>query len=453
MDVVHPPAVEVFPPTPLGAVAPALTFTLSGVAQGAVPVLLEGEPSSTDLGRLRRDDLTEALNARIVPSVWWSRSEGLVSVTPVRWLEEEATYSLVSPEYGVVATVDVRSGARRFERVWPPQSIPTSEARVVICGAELGDSEQDVELLPGSVAAVAMPGIGAAGLAASRCATVTARDTEAAGEFLLLPRELAGAAVDPAPVELAEAPEVEPVVCGDREVDVGAGCITPLDNRLLVRTNGLPALWALALDRREVVQATNTAEFVVPDLAPGTVISLRGLVLDARGGELAIEQQLALAEPAGAPVISEVYADALGPEPFQEWVEIVNVGAAAADLTGWILQDATAATVLPAATLAPGAYAVVLTPDYDATLDPAPARGTLLLFVDAIGGQGLTNSGEALKLLDPDGVVRSRFPARAARPGVSSARRFPWSPDSDPTSFGRHAAPGASPGTANVLEE
>jgi hypothetical protein len=425
---------------------------MSGIRRGSIPVVLEGEPSATDLGRLRRDDLTGPLNERIVPAVWWSGIEGFVTVTPVRWLEDEATYSLVSPNAGVLAAIEVRPGAPRLERLWPPAGVAVSDGRAVLCGARAEASDRAVELGPGVVAGVVRSGIGASGMAMDRCITVVAESLEEAGDFLLLPRDLSGVAVDPSPIELAEPLDVEPLACTDDELDVGAGCVTAFDNRLLVRTNGLPALWALVLDGREFLEVAQGAELTVPDLQPGVAVSMRGLVLDAAGEEFSIDGEITLAEPAGAPVIGEVYADALGPEPGQEWVELVNVGAGAVDLRGWMLEDATAASALPAATLAPGAYGVVLTPDYDVTLDPEPARDAVLLFVDKIGGQGLTNSGEALRLVDPTGKVRSRFPARAARPGVSAARRFPWSSDSDATAFGRHAPPGASPGSPNVLE-
>jgi hypothetical protein len=165
-----------------------------------------------------------------------------------------------------------------------------------------------------------------------------------------------------------------------------------------------------------------------------------------------VNETLALLSARGALVVSEVYADAHGPEPAQEWVELVNAGSAPVDLAGFVLEDGAGATELPGGVLEAGGYALVMNPEFDAISDVAPRSSALIVTVDRIGSQGLANQGESLRLKDPEGNVVSRFPALAGRRGVSVARRAPWSLDNDAVAFGLHASPGSSPGAENRLE-
>ena len=96
-------------------------------------------------------------------------------------------------------------------------------------------------------------------------------------------------------------------------------------------------------------------------------------------------------------VITEVLANAAGPEPAQEFVELRNLGDGAVSLAGLRLEDAKGGDDLPAETLAPGGVragrAVGLRPGRART---RAARRTLLVRVDTrIGSDGLSNGGEA----------------------------------------------------------
>jgi hypothetical protein len=130
--------------------------------------------------------------------------------------------------------------------------------------------------------------------------------------------------------------------------------------------------------------------------------------------------------------------------------EIVNDGPATADLDGYVLLVGSGATPLPAATLAPGAFALIVDDQYSAAGGPdeGPAPGTQILMVPHIGKQGLSNEGVALTLLDGDGKAISSFPAKPKpTKGSSVARRTPSAPDALPASFAP-AAP--SPGRINT---
>jgi len=135
-------------------------------------------------------------------------------------------------------------------------------------------------------------------------------------------------------------------------------------------------------------------------------------------------------------------------------VELTNDGAEAVNLDGFTIEDHGGSTALPPYRIEPGEYVVVANDAYvvDEGSDVPPAADATVLRVARLGKQGLANAGEQLQLRAPDGTVCSTFPAVAAKhPGVSIARRDPSSADGDPTAFGEHAPPGASPGAPNQL--
>jgi len=131
-----------------------------------------------------------------------------------------------------------------------------------------------------------------------------------------------------------------------------------------------------------------------------------------RAGNVAESAPLAWQTPAALPpvAITEVLANPVGPEPAQEWVELRNLGGEPVELGGLGIADGRGADPLPAATLGPGAYALVVTSAYDPGngADPPPRAGTQLLRVDGrIGADGLSNGGEVTRLLRGDEVVSS----------------------------------------------
>jgi hypothetical protein len=151
-------------------------------------------------------------------------------------------------------------------------------------------------------------------------------------------------------------------------------------------------------------------------------------------------------------VLNEVLANAVGPEPEQEWVEIVNDGQVAAALGGWVVSDIGGEVALPDVLLNAGGYALIVNDDYDGSgkYDPAPAPDTLLVRVPKLGKNGLSNEGEPLELTDPEGVVRSRFP-KVPKPkaGRSVMRSQPLSPDDDEGSFVLGEEGASTPGGPN----
>ncbi len=103
-------------------------------------------------------------------------------------------------------------------------------------------------------------------------------------------------------------------------------------------------------------------------------------------------------------LISEVVYDPPGAEPDGEWVELFNPTAAAVSLAGWLLKDGNAQDALPDHTIPPGGYVVVAT-SAAAFRAAYPTYSGALLDLGSPIGNGLSNSGDALMLVDAAGVT------------------------------------------------
>jgi hypothetical protein len=146
-------------------------------------------------------------------------------------------------------------------------------------------------------------------------------------------------------------------------------------------------------------------------LPPASAATITVTAVD-RAGNVVASSPLAFETPPPLPpiAITEVLANAAGPEPAQEFVELRNMGSEAVSLAGLRLEDAKGGDDLPAEVLAPDGYALVVPSGYDAAegQDPAPRAGTLLVRVDSrIGADGLANGGELVRLMRGDTVVSS----------------------------------------------
>jgi hypothetical protein len=130
-----------------------------------------------------------------------------------------------------------------------------------------------------------------------------------------------------------------------------------------------------------------------------------------RAGNVAESAPIAWRTPPALPplAITEVLANPAGAEPGQELVELRNLGDAEVSLDGLSVADARGSDALPAATLAPGAYALIVTSAFTpGGMDVAPRAGSQLVRVDArLGADGLSNGGEPTRLLRGDQVISS----------------------------------------------
>jgi hypothetical protein len=191
-------------------------------------------------------------------------------------------------------------------------------------------------------------------------------------------------------------------------------------------------------------------------LPPGIDLSVLVRAVDP-AGNLAESAAVELTLPASAVplAITEIHANPAGPEPAQEFVELENLGELPLDVGGMTLEDARGSDALPAVSLPGRAYALVVPSGFDpaSVKDTPPAAGTVLLRVDArLGGDGLSNAGEAIRLRAADGALLSSYgsatPTATAAWSGRSIHRIPEDACDQPatwTTQPRPATPGWGP--------
>ncbi len=182
-------------------------------------------------------------------------------------------------------------------------------------------------------------------------------------------------------------------------------------------------------------------------------------IKDINGNQQEIDVEVVGA--AGPPIaITEVLADPFGPEPGQEFVEIINLGVSEVDLSGWMIDDGGDANggVFPAGTtLGAGRVAVIVSAAYDLDdgLDPAPDSAALVIALEkSVGSNGLKNSeAESIELYNAEGELVSQYRGQAGAPveGCSAMRIFAELPDGDPLAFSLDILGSSTPGTAPTL--
>jgi hypothetical protein len=269
---------------------------------------------------------------------------------------------------------------------------------------------------------------------------------------LLLPPEIEGFALDPAPYVARVSEPSPPGDCTAQELSLGPLCAAVEDDRLVL-TTGNDGLLLRALMPSGVELVPALAGSVLRGFAPDAAQSLAGSVITETGDEIAFAVEFHTGAARARWVLNELLANPLGAEPAEEWVELVNGSAAPASLSGLSLSDAGGQVLLPDVIVEPGEHVVLVSEAFSDSVQDVPVEPSVrLVRLPQLGKSGLSNSGEPLELRSADGGVLSRFPALPSKhAGVSLARRSLDSPDADVTEFGEHADPGASPGAPNRL--
>lgn len=419
---------------------------------GAVPWLFRGELSDYYARSVRRGELPSALAERAVPVRYWHEGADCW-LQPTEWLEPGASYTLAFTTLGVVTLVQAREAEPRALQVFPPPG--RHKYRVsVLC--ELLDSSVEVPSLPslepGGVAVTTAPGM--LGLPGEGCVTLSVE--RALTEAVVSPPLFAGSLLEPAPWLPLPKPHVTPPseACTAGEPFYGA-CLEVLDDRLRVTAGTQDLLLTLNEPQDSLLVLRAGARGVLlRGLAPGSELSLSGSVLSSFGELHTFRQSQTLRPAARHLVLNEVLANALGPEPDAEWVELVNDAEQAVSLAGLWLEDSGGSFALPDVELAAGEMVLLVSEAFRASgLDVPLPEAVRLLRLPSLGARGLSNGGEALLLVGREGVV-SRFPLLAApHAGRSMARRSLDGADDDPAGFAEHAGQGASPGAPNVLHD
>jgi hypothetical protein len=409
-------------------------------------LLVEGDVGQPTLRKLARGEPSAALRERTIAHVSWHAADGAIVLAPLTPLALGEIYSIASasPPWTQSFAVMETDPLATLALVWPPPGGAEAANLAVWCGDEpLVDPGETLTIGDGLAQRLA-GGSDAMGWGAACVHLEVAEgahqqeastpplliDAENAPFARLTPRHLF-ADRDPTPLV--------PRTCDADSVVFGPGCAQVQDDRAIVRGPHTPLLWTLrvAAETRVLPLASDQA-FTLTGLVPSAinVISLR--VQDAAGEVHGVDVGLQSGPPQAHVVITEVLANPHGPEPQQEWVELYNDGSVAAQIGGWTLRDVGGEATLPPASLAPGAFALIVRDDYEASgkHDPAPADGTLLFRVPRLGKNGLSNTGEPLELVSDQGMLVSAFSgAIASKAGRSVMRVRPSAPDDNGSSF------------------
>lgn len=236
-----------------------------------------------------------------------------------------------------------------------------------------------------------------------------------------------------APDDAVAPPTPATPACALDERATPLGCALADDASLTLRVElGVPARieWIVGETHVLSVASRGAASLRVDGLPPDRphATTLRAAGTDGVVHDWPLE--LATTPPLARVAIVEVRADPLGPEPAQEYVEVLNYGDVPITLDGFTLSDrADREGDLLAGALAPGERALIVSARFDPD-DPSDTPvppGVRLIRVDAaLGSGGLTNAGEPLFLRDADGRRLSAAPAMAPdRPGTCVARSGP----------------------------
>jgi hypothetical protein len=420
--------------------------------------LVRGTVTRSQLSALSAGTPPDALAARLVEAERWSDEDAAVLAPRSRLVAGER-YSLALFDRGQSVALRVQASEDTWlERRWPPRGESATENVGVWCGdLAFGSAKITTVLDPGGAPASVVRG--AVLELATRCLRVEVASSDARDkrppQALVAPPELEidgrMVALEPIPLErdVVPGPPVEPLECDAFELPLAQGCASVYDAFAVVRTPSAPLLWAIGGEGLDDARTTSGESFVLAPLAVATDVLIRAATMDVAGRTAAGRLATRTSYPVAHLVIDEVYANPIGPEPAEEWIEIVNAGLAPAMLSRFSLVDVAGETLLPDLVLPSGARALIVREDFvaDDGFDPKPAAGTPLVRVPKLGYGGLANMGEPLRLRS-EGRVVSSFPGLPAnKPGRSAARTTPLAPDDSASSFVHDASP--TPGAPN----
>jgi hypothetical protein len=430
--------------------------------------LLRGELSDYHLRQIERGDLTKTLEERIVPALIWSENDGDIIIAPTEVLEAGQTYAVASGEPSKVVHFVVRDGDETplLTRIWPSKDLPGRFG--IYCADNLlfADVVIDVQADPQGPLGRMSRGIAknAAGLGCLHW-EAQGRPQDENIAWVLPPLVqmpgIGGTSVrmDPAAFlpgpEMSEIDEIVPLDCDRDEVSFGPGCAVVMDDRVYLRAPEGDLLWGISgMGMEKVVKTGSKERFVLKGLPSESDISFDVVTIDSAGRS---HRALFVAKtnPLSAHfVLNEVMVNPVGPEPDQEWVELYNDGQIGMSLSGYRILDIGGETELPDIFLPSGQFAVVVNDTYfpDEEVDVIPRAEAIVVRVPALGKNGLSNAGELLRLVDPEGRTISRFPALPKpKSGQSVSRRTPDAPDGFSSSSSSFVITVPTPGFANEV--
>lgn len=223
-----------------------------------------------------------------------------------------------------------------------------------------------------------------------------------------------------------EPPKLLPIDCVRDETRSGSLCLLESDELVTLRArsdeNGLLEL-ALPPQVRSALALAGEYTLAAPLATPTRAL----LVLrDMAGNRTQLELALSPAANLAKVTIDELRVDPLGPEPSQEYVELLNFGDQPVSIMGFTLTDdpyAEGQRIADERELLPGERVLVVAPDFDVAdeSDGEPVAGAR--FARLSGALSLRNDGAALLLRDAHGRRLSASPALTpAQPGQCIVR-------------------------------
>ncbi len=247
-------------------------------------------------------------------------------------------------------------------------------------------------------------------------------------------RDLAGNAVDVPPLhfEAAEAPDLTPprrmaLPCARDELTLQGLCALASDSSLSVRAMfDEPAMVELIAppQRSSSVSFTDAVTATLFGLTSHHCSLLRAT--DLAGNQLDTPICLALPEGLARVTIDEVLVNPLGPDPAQEFVELLNFGDTPVPLDGFTLtQDAFSEgqRLDLSGALMPGERVLVVAPTFDRRSSADAQVPDAVRLVRLAKALSLPNGGASLFLRDAQGRRLSASPrVKPAREGQSLAR-------------------------------
>lgn len=407
--------------------------------------LLRGAPSDELLTDLRSAKLQAATDARLVPMQLTDggSSSKSVEAQPSEPLIADARYTLLWVEPSAALTFPLMVSSSPAAGATLHQSLPAAldnnvppNLRRVLLrfdGYVVGDVARAIQLRDARdqivASSVTREPCSALGLGRGDCVQIvpTASLTAKSRYRVVLLGELNDATGAPiAARELAfdtaaqrdeRSPAWLALDCAKDEARIGALCVLASDERVVVRgradENGL-----LELAQPPVLTAAlSTAGDYVLEASLAEANSHALLVLsDAAGNRAELPLELTPANDLPTVSIDEVRCDPLGPEPAQEYVELLNYGSQPVSLLGFTLTTdpyREGQRISSDIVVAAGERVLLVAPDFDVQErtdgePPAAAR-----IVRLPGALSLKNDGAALYLRDTRGRRVSAAPALA----------------------------------------
>ena len=419
-----------------GAASNVARLRLEGASPtlGAI-ALFTGSLSSYAVARIKSGELPDSLAVRQIPVVSWRTRDQLL-VAPTRALAS-GEYSLAG-NLGLLGQFEVTTAAPLLTRLWPPASSNGGLSHAIYCGdgsAPLTSNPLDFE--PAGVTVLPSRGVDESEVFAERCFHLDASATLGPDRIAVPPTRSGVWALDPAPFSGSNAEAPLALTCSPDEVPLALGCARVEDDRAAVRTPSAALLWVLHSEQGTVLEVTQAgASFVLRGLTPSSSAHAWGKVYDLSGAEVPFDATLHTRPARERPVLNELLANPLGPEPQSEWIELANDSARPLDLSHFSLRDSGGSVSLPGVTLAPHELVLLTRQDFAPNAsDVPPAPSARLIHLASLGTAGLSNSGESLALIDAHSTVVSSLPSVATKAGESLARRHTYAQDADPSAF------------------